>query len=459
MLLLDLPPEVFQRVVTFYVCGAGIRKAAKSREVSRTFRDYINKEMFAEQPAAKFKARVPKKLLEKNLVSFLRYRLKSPNQASGFLLSLIHTTVDELMGFASFPANVPRDAVVEKVLQSVIWGCPHILNLTIAPSAVQLRDNKEHCITLGVALYCQNNDLVAAILDAGVDPWDRSNILGSGIHVATKLNNVPLVNVLLLATDKYDVGKTFKDRKRLQSRVILNSIHQALSDGNWAVAGTLLTWDSQHSPIPPLKVVGSWIERAAAANSVDFLKRAHELRYLRHKAIEYVGYIIKGLVKSVQPEPVLRYCIKEGLLCEHDKFLYGQAAQERAGGQHLLNLAVLENSVPLAKATFAVNAYGDMSMALRTAIQTGNVAMVRLLLENGADPEARVHPPVEKSTWELAGSTLMRLIVRQAVGRKIRALGTRYNPPHHVVRDVEKQKNTYVQYTFSALEFCAGNGP
>jgi hypothetical protein len=34
MLLLDLPPEVFQRVVEVYVSDIGIRKASKTREVS-----------------------------------------------------------------------------------------------------------------------------------------------------------------------------------------------------------------------------------------------------------------------------------------------------------------------------------------------------------------------------------------------------------------------------------------
>lgn len=34
MLLLDLPPEIFQRIITIYVPDARVTKAAKAREVS-----------------------------------------------------------------------------------------------------------------------------------------------------------------------------------------------------------------------------------------------------------------------------------------------------------------------------------------------------------------------------------------------------------------------------------------
>ncbi|KAF2032437.1 hypothetical protein EK21DRAFT_110110 [Setomelanomma holmii] len=67
MPLLDLPPEIFQRVIAIYVHIVGIRKAARIRTVCRTFTCFINEEFFARQPASKFIARVPKELLGKTI--------------------------------------------------------------------------------------------------------------------------------------------------------------------------------------------------------------------------------------------------------------------------------------------------------------------------------------------------------------------------------------------------------
>lgn len=39
MLLLDVPPEVFQRIIEIYVNTVGVRKAAKAREASSKHRE------------------------------------------------------------------------------------------------------------------------------------------------------------------------------------------------------------------------------------------------------------------------------------------------------------------------------------------------------------------------------------------------------------------------------------
>ena len=43
MLLLDMPPEIFQRIIDIYVSTFGVRKAAKAREVSSIITTRIDK--------------------------------------------------------------------------------------------------------------------------------------------------------------------------------------------------------------------------------------------------------------------------------------------------------------------------------------------------------------------------------------------------------------------------------
>ncbi|KAF1924046.1 uncharacterized protein M421DRAFT_95726 [Didymella exigua CBS 183.55] len=92
MLLLDLPPEVFQRVITIHVSTVGVGNAAKAREACKTFLAYINEEIFARQPPGAFAARVPNKLLKRNLALFLEYRMTysfSSEEQHRFLLGLL----------------------------------------------------------------------------------------------------------------------------------------------------------------------------------------------------------------------------------------------------------------------------------------------------------------------------------------------------------------------------------
>lgn len=157
---------------------------------------------------------------------------------------------------------------------------------------------------------------------------------------------------------------------------------------------------------------------------------------------KYARYIVYGLVRNANPEPILRFCIKEGLFSENDP---------SEDGRDLLSEAVIRGSTGLAKAAFAVNAYADCPTALRAAISHGDAPMVRVLLDHGVDSEARMHQPPEKTTWELAcDDNEIRFLLCRAIKEKMEALGSNYRAPHQVSRASPKDKCVLVAYTLHA---------
>lgn len=74
MLLLDVTPEVLQRIIDFYVTTFGVHNAARPRAVSsRTF---------ARQPISQFKGKLARRLLSKNLSFFLERLPGMPHDGS-----------------------------------------------------------------------------------------------------------------------------------------------------------------------------------------------------------------------------------------------------------------------------------------------------------------------------------------------------------------------------------------
>ncbi|KAH6633779.1 hypothetical protein C7974DRAFT_178031 [Boeremia exigua] len=449
MLLLDLPPELFQRIIGIHATTVSARRAARAREVSKTFRDYINEELFARQSVSKFKAREGKRLLKKNLALFLSYRAKALHGAPGFLPELIHATVEKLVDFVGSADLTARTRWTETVTQ-VIARRYGSVNAAIAPYLYQLRDLKDDRISytaLAVALYARDTDVAAAMIGAGMNPWDQSCLFSCAIYITTEVNDLHILKMLLSAADKLDMDMSSESRKKLQYRTITRSIHNATHAGYWDVAVLLLVWGATNIKKPPCSTVKFWMERAAAADGLDFLDNIRKLGYIRHSISNYAHCIIRGLLRNPMPDSALRFCIRNGLLNEHNK----TSTCKNTSYHHLLNLAVLERNILLAKAALAVNAYADQPAALRTAISLGDTSMVRFLLDSGVDPEGLMHPPVEKTTCELAEpDSEVYHALKSAIHKKMQRLGTNYRPPHQVVRTSKKDPGVYVAYTFHA---------
>ncbi|KAJ4360814.1 uncharacterized protein N0V89_001381 [Didymosphaeria variabile] len=96
--LLDLPPEVFQRVVHELVSDVGVVEAWKLRGVCRTFAAEIHHDIFAHQPKeillASMDTSEHMKIFQNNLTVYLRNRLNKRLDANGMLVSKIQELWD-----------------------------------------------------------------------------------------------------------------------------------------------------------------------------------------------------------------------------------------------------------------------------------------------------------------------------------------------------------------------------
>jgi hypothetical protein len=464
MELLDLPPEVFQRIVGAYVSVESPRKIGRARTVCSkvwsndqinqeltlqgTFKNYINEELFARQPINKFKGSIGKKLLEKNLASFLSYRTKSLYGAPDFLPSIIRGTVDRLMSFGYLSEN-RRLGITEKIIQIIIKHSVQLpVRLAIEPTSLQQQDlnnDRMDNIALAMAMFAQVRPTFRAILRQGVDPWGQTMLFKDTIYIATELDDERFVDMLLLATDKNEIGLISKQRRQRQARVMSNALELAVHEGRWTIAERLMTWSAANNAKLPLSAVGSCVKHAISSDKFNFLTKIHELGYFQHAIHKYAEFIVDGLLSNTKPEPALRFCIDHRFFHENSivSRQYGFSAR-------LLDIAVNKESVPLVKAAIAVNSYADRSASLRDAIQQRSPSIVCALLDSGLDPEAPMHPPPDQTTCELSsGHNEIYNMIRKAIVEKKQALGSYYRAPHQKVY-TGCGNSDYVAYTFHA---------
>jgi hypothetical protein len=408
-----------------------------------TFRDYINDELLARQPARKLRAREGKRLVAKNLELFLILRSRSLNEAPEFLPTFINAIVK---GFLDHGDNTEdsQESITRLVIQIIIKRCADPIKLVFAPTVSQrriLEHGKLEYAMLAMSLYATNDDLAETLLKNGTDPWVQSSLFQPAIQIAVEMDNKRIVLKILSMTDQFKFGDNTKKHVNLQSRVTHKAINTTVRKNSWDMAELLMRWSSSAFAKPSLDTICSWIFRAVESGSLTALKTLQNNGYFQLDIVHYEHFIVKGLIENPDPEPVLRFCIQQDLLEVHCPY-------DTPG---LLSRAVYEGSVRLAKAFFAVNAYDDFPEALRAAIRYNDEPMVRVLLENGVDPEARVHPPPSVTTCELASANpAIYDMLKDAIQKKMLALGDNYRAPHQSIASHAKRGMINVAYTFHA---------
>ncbi|KZM25669.1 uncharacterized protein EKO05_0003274 [Ascochyta rabiei] len=455
MLLLDLPPEIFQRIVAFYVSNAGIRKAAKIRGVSKTFRDYINEEMFARQHASAFVSKVPRKLLQKNVALFLEYRSMSLYGAPDLLPSLIHRAVDHMVEVTNKTTDKERAALTQGAITVVSTHCDGVHHLAVAPTQLKTRNYLHDAVdvtSLSIAIYLGKKGFVSQLLDRKINHWGRTHLFGSLLCVAAKQNDIWSLRRLLSTMTEDSGGLLVKSR----SNIIIEALDTAAHRKHWSVAVVLFKWHIAHISVRISKHYGSLLKLAAASDGLSLLR---EIPCHNHVITQRA--LLIGLLKNPAPKDVLHHCVGEKGMRDWLEVRCDEMNEARS----LLDLAVREDNLALVEATVYVQAqvdgarlYATLSTAFREAILRNNDAMVRFFLKNGVDPEAPIHPRLAlksirppTSTCDLArpGSKVYS-IVREAIVRKMEKLQSKYQSPEYYVWSKELQEDVLMSYTFHA---------
>ncbi|KAF3044203.1 hypothetical protein E8E11_007567 [Didymella keratinophila] len=99
MALLELPPELFQIVVTHFVTRVGVARAWKKRVTCRALQIAIDCGIFAKQPLEAFtgkKALKTEGILTNRAASYLSYRVEVLNGADKFLPRVINRVLSAI---------------------------------------------------------------------------------------------------------------------------------------------------------------------------------------------------------------------------------------------------------------------------------------------------------------------------------------------------------------------------
>ncbi|KAJ4310344.1 hypothetical protein N0V94_008495 [Neodidymelliopsis sp. IMI 364377] len=453
MQLLDLPPEVFQRIIQIYVTDVRIRKAAKSRNVSRTFRDYINDEMFARQPVSAFVRKVPKKLLKKNMALFLTHRVSALHGAPDFLPSVIRKLVSHIMDVIGNSTDKARKSWVQKVITAIALNCDDVVNLAISPTALKCERHSMNAIdinALSVAIYSKDKNLTSKLLEREPDPSCQTRLFGYVPCVAAVMNDIRTAQRLLPSGG----GPGQRFRRHLLADVVLNALFIAVRKNHWPLAVIFYHWYETNVERTPDWCRKELIRSAAAEDGLSLLEVV-----LPFAQAQYQDDLLSGLLASKKPQPVLLHCVQEKRILNWMQVRRSSSEKTRT----LLELAVRKRNLPMVKATIAVQTqhsnsslYVVTTHALRDAIVQNSEDIVRFLLDHGADPEAQIpfHIAQAKkrpvtSTCELArpGSKVYYM-VKKAINRKIAKLGEDYQPPKYFVWSKKEQKDVLVAYTY-----------
>ncbi|KAF2249259.1 hypothetical protein BU26DRAFT_505316 [Trematosphaeria pertusa] len=116
MELLDLPPEIFQRVVAMYVRRVGLCEAWKLRSVCKTFSVYLTEEVFGRQPMKVYFRKSSNQLLKSGLAVYLECHTNALYGAHETLPTLIQKTVGEFMRISNESSDAKRAEYTSKPL-------------------------------------------------------------------------------------------------------------------------------------------------------------------------------------------------------------------------------------------------------------------------------------------------------------------------------------------------------
>ncbi|KAL1600543.1 hypothetical protein SLS60_006929 [Paraconiothyrium brasiliense] len=119
MKLLDLPPEMFQRIVHVLVQQTEPQGAWKLRGVCRTFAAEIEYDIFAMQTQDAFASDPSRLFMRKHLWRYLFYRTKSILDADATVPDIINATISYLQGYGSEGSNQTSDQLREALCKAV----------------------------------------------------------------------------------------------------------------------------------------------------------------------------------------------------------------------------------------------------------------------------------------------------------------------------------------------------
>ncbi|KAH6633739.1 hypothetical protein C7974DRAFT_453282 [Boeremia exigua] len=418
MLLLDLPPEVFARVVTHLVTGAGIIVAWKHRRVCRTFRRAIEFETLANQPIRAFlktKEASARSILKQNAALYISYRLTVEKNAYTFLPRLMGKICNIVC--APLPANAyaARRQHARTLCRLLVKeGGSDVQHLLVVKSP-ELSSKFTHVIPKYT--HTKPSNIVAAAAAIGSlaalrtalagnlnRMFDTSPLFGCPLAAAAAHNHFPIV----AAAVKHLEAQHPRKPVAYYEWHIGHAATAALDHGHAPIALLLLDVLHAYGLSVSRDAWEHWMARALRARDAALVHRVQALMHSSRRAAmnAFTEACAAGDVGAV------RMFVHEGFVSVHSSWSYSH-------GLTPLQAAVASKKVDVVDAVLQLGADpngGAMDDSQRRplwmAVESNAEAVVQILLRYGADPMLVKEPWNAKTkAWKAARNRILFYLV------------------------------------------------
>ncbi|CAG5182061.1 uncharacterized protein ALTATR162_LOCUS9972 [Alternaria atra] len=410
--LLDLPPEIFERIITHYVDARGIRRAWRRRDVCRTFHDHINTEVLGRQPASAYLSRSDSLFVRNILSSFLEYRSFALYGAHDVLPTHTNKIVNIFVSVAGDTSPKQHLVWIRRVSEALVrsYTIPNACKLAYKPND---KDRSNLALSSGqqeafnIAIIMGEKDVVSAhAAEQGVSMWAKKAAglnLGHPLELATRRGNLDMVEILLAHAQRSTVIKDMKQ----QTSTVVKSIGHALQ-GNEPIALAVLDWYLSNVKRSDAWQRLDWFREACRSGMTRFLTRLIEGVTPFLSDLLRTGFLqianpdcdrsVRILPRKVQHFDALILCFLDvGLFdrsninsCERNSSMFG------GNPDGLLDVAVRSGILDVIQRVLDAGAHADgilsgareMSYPLREAVQRKRFDVVKLLVEYDADPHS-----------------------------------------------------------------------
>ncbi|KAF2875589.1 hypothetical protein BDV95DRAFT_603005 [Massariosphaeria phaeospora] len=365
MLLLDFPPEIFQRIIHEFVSSTGVAEAWKARRVCRTFANEVRQDVLAFQRTTAFTNQLPhtqssiiaRRILASNLRIYLANRSKNILDANDFLLV-------KLKNFAGYLSQQcgPETKTTRQESQKLVY------------KLFKKRWDKQGMIRI---LHREDRTYTRSTRDLSV--WDK-------LAVAIAIDEVNLVRALLLQIQRVQapIDEIFRNPLILAIKYHREGIIQAI-----------LNYIRKYHPLYPPGFNGGPLPgnpdlfepHAAILEAIDqkqhsitqTLVKFYQERKLKFHKDDYNNWLLKavGTADLIMVKQILATKIKSSPKVIQTTFT--QAC--RVGNPEVV--ASLLDHMPFKPNTKAAGFL--QFFQLIAAIDSGHTKVVQVVLDAGAD--------------------------------------------------------------------------
>jgi hypothetical protein len=427
MKLLDLSPEVFERIIGYYVTDMGVREAWKRRMVCSklfpplmpsdahiltildTFATYIKTEVISNQPASALRKTNDRTLISHLLPEILERRVIKLNGIPNTLPDLIIKIIGRLTTAKGNTTEAGHTALVKRLCAVFGQHSNTILRLAFMPTKEQIASCAKSSIeeeALALAVGMGNQDLIRLLITSGVSAWSKTCLFGHIIEFATCKDLITFRFLLSLIQPSTNIRVKSGQKNSFGHRIV-----SILGDEKEDCAIEMLEYYLVHFHPASKSTVKNWHVAAMQLGSLKFLKRL-----LGDKSLAVGRVVTRSCLFGQEAYPeniaaVIRELLQSGIfdrgnINAPEPMKYEEHRGPHSATQSVLDIAVAQQDEVLVKELLEFGADADgvdvfelwdgvfsmkrkiigRSFPLRTAIHLKHIEIVKLLIRFGADP-------------------------------------------------------------------------